>query len=167
MEYVVVHLMAFASAAFAGLAHLLVMRARPVPSRMMRMLALAFAAGFLGYVLACVATEAPVKAALAGAFLFGFLTLGYMELMFKTYRGFSHTLLTDVHRLGEVTVEDILREFAEGTGKEEMLARRLRTMEQAGLIRREEDRWTLLPSAERGAKFGVLFKNTFRLGKGG
>lgn len=167
MEYLASHASALATAAIAAMGHLLLMRASPDPKGMMRRLAYAFTCGFIAYVGVCFVRGIPLKAAVAGAFLFGFLTLGYMELMFKTYRGFSHTLLTDIYRMGEASLEEILREFAEGIGKNGMIGRRLNTMEKAGLIRREEGGWVIMTSACPAAKFGVSFKKIFFLGKGG
>ncbi|HVW66184.1 MAG TPA: hypothetical protein VHA78_00455 [Candidatus Peribacteraceae bacterium] len=99
--------------------------------------------------------------------LLGFLWLGYLEMMFKLYRGLSHTIVTDIERTQPVTLETIMRDFAQGTGAEEMLNRRLRAMQISGLIRIEHDRLILTGKGERAARMTSALKSFLKLGSCG
>ncbi len=104
---------------------------------------------------------------LFGLFLLGFLYLGYMEMMFKLYRGFSHTILTDVWRLEPVSPKHLADDFAEGTGLEEMLNRRIKGLITAGFITIRDNSIEL---TRKGRTFAVItsaFKSFLGLGPGG
>lgn len=104
---------------------------------------------------------------LSGLAILGFLWLGYMAAMFHLYRGFSHTLLTDVLRMGRPSFEQILSGFAEDTGKQGMLLRRIATMERGKLVLLRSDVLILTPRGKRSGKVGMLFKVMFNMGSGG
>lgn len=95
--------------------------------------------------------------------LLGFLCLGYLAIMFHLYRGFSNTLLTDIERLGDASVDDILAHFAEGSGADAMLHRRFDTMKAHHLI--QQDGRTLLLTAKgaRSARLALWYKHLFQL----
>jgi len=103
----------------------------------------------------------------SGLSVLGFLCLGYMEMMFKICRGFSHTLVTDIYRMQSATWQQVTSQFAEGVGMDEMLRRRIATMEEGGLFTVTGNIMKLTP---RGAVIGNLtlrFKSFLRLGAGG
>lgn len=104
---------------------------------------------------------------LFGIGLLGFSCLGYLAVMFHLYRGFSNTLLCDVARLRGATLDDVLRQFAEGVGAEEMLQRRLRTMIAYGLIEREGQTVRLTVKGTRSARQSQWYKRIVHLGSGG
>jgi CBS domain containing-hemolysin-like protein len=99
--------------------------------------------------------------------LLGFLWLGYLELMFKIYRGFSYTLLTDIARLEPVSEDTLTREFAEGTGIDGMLERRIQTLVAGNLLTREGNNLTLTAKGAKSARITTTYKAFLRLGRGG
>ena len=104
---------------------------------------------------------------LASLSLLLFLWLGYLELMFKLYRGFSYTLLTDIRRLQPVTTDRLSSEFAEGTGMDDMLHRRITTLTGGGFLVQEQDSLVLTPKGRRSASITIRFKSFLKLGCGG
>lgn len=105
--------------------------------------------------------------AVSGMATLGFLFLGYMEMMFKIYRGFSHTLVADVYRSGGMSWEDIVSNFAEGIGMEEMFRRRIATMEEGNIVVVEGTSLRLTPRGKFFGAGGLLFKKFLKLGAGG
>jgi len=104
---------------------------------------------------------------LSGLAIQGFLWLGYMEVIFQLYRGFSHTIVTDITRSGPVSLADIRSGFAEGIGENGMLQRRLSTMHRGGLIEIRDDLLTLTPRGRRTGVIAIFFNAFLKIGSGG
>lgn len=152
------------------LLHLVIIRSRGIPERNIVLLPLCFLCSFalcLALIALFTDAETIVTSATFAFSLLAFLCLGYLEMMFKICRGFSHTLITDVARHPGITADGLHERFADGAGMEEMLERRLGTMEGAGLILRDDGRLTLTRKGWTSGRFGLHFKHFLQLGDGG
>ena len=169
------YLLAFCSTVIAGmcvpLVHIPVMRIVRDPGKALLWMFFAFAASIAAWfgVFWILKGGRPlfVMEVLSGMSSLGFLFLGYMEMMFKIYRGFSHTLVADVYRGGGMTWAEILANFAEGIGMEEMFRRRIATMEEGNIIVIDGSSLRLTPRGKVFGKGGLLFKALLKLGDGG
>lgn len=159
------------SAALIPLLHVSIMRVRQRPQETLAWMAGCFLASFIVWNILFLWWEQEevlqANAFLAGYALLGFLWFGYLEMMFKFYRGLSYTLLTDVERLQPATVDMIMRDFADGAGADEMLQRRLNKMQMTGLIRLNGNTVTLTSRGKNTARMTSALKSLLMLGKCG
>ncbi len=146
--------------------HIPIMRLRKRNGETFMWMALSFSVSLCVW-LAISTTIPSEEYVLTSLALLGFLWLGYLELMFKIYRGFSYTLLTDIGKLQPVTTDRLSDEFAGGTGMNGMLHRRIATLVSSSLLRRENDTLILTSKGRRGALITATYKSFLKLGLGG
>ena len=108
-----------------------------------------------------------IHSIISGAAALLCLWLLYAELMFKLYRGFSHTLLTDIVRLAPASADDLMRDYAEGTRADGMMKRRMNVLVASGMITQVGNHLSLTPKGRRSAHMTSSFKSMLRLGRGG
>jgi hypothetical protein len=131
----------------------------------------AYAAYLVGWLLAAwlwfgAGLSLPLCVAGLAACVFG--CLAYMQVYSQICRGFSLRIMVDIDRCGELPMEGILEEYADGRGAQWLLDKRIDTMCGAGLVRREGDRIVLASERARTlGRIGILFKQIVKPAQGG
>lgn len=153
------------SAALIPIVHISILRYVRRPERTMHFMLLSFACAFVLWSISVIG--APLHVLIAGGALLLFLCMGYMEILFKLYRGFSYTILTDLHVSPDRDAEAIMAGFAEGVGSIGMRDRRIETMVRHHMIRRSGDMLTLTRKGTYVAHYARWYKHILHLGHGG
>ncbi len=100
--------------------------------------------------------------------LAGFLFLVYAEAYSMLCRGFSLRLVVDVHVRGNLTFEELLRDYAGGRGASWLMGKRLQGLERAGLVHLDAATVSIRTAKGRWAgRLGAWMKRVLRMGSGG
>ena len=105
---------------------------------------------------------------LASVSLMIFFSLGYMEFFSMICRGFSLRIMTDIYLKKSITKESLITNYADGKGIAWMLKKRLRCIEQLGLINFDGKNLCLVyPKGYICAYVTIFLKKLLNLKKGG
>ena len=103
---------------------------------------------------------------LGGAYMIGFLSLGYAEFFSMISRGFSLHILTDVYRAPGRTLGQILNEYS-GKGARWMMEKRIPTLVSMQMLGKKDGALFLKGRGAIVGHIGILVKNILKLGGGG
>jgi hypothetical protein len=127
-----------------------------------------FASFFANFAAWFVLASGPLVDRIAGGSLLAFFCLGYMEFFSMVARGFSLSIIRAIDSHENVNFRRTLELYADGRGIGWLFQKRIDGLKMVGFIAATPTEIQLV--SEVGARFGQfcnLFKQTFKMGKGG
>lgn len=127
-----------------------------------------YIAAWMGAAVALWGTELALPPVIAGCSTAGFICLAYMQVFSQVCRGFSLRLLVDIDRMGALDIPGVMREYSDGLGVDWLMEKRIRVLEDVGLLAHDADTLTLVrPWGFWVGLMGIWIKRILKPGQGG
>lgn len=161
--------LALACGATLPFLHFVLVRVFKSPDNKVRLMFVSFTlASLIGLVAYFSLLTFHVKGLLTAIFVLGFFCLGYMEAFSMICRGFSLTIMVDLHRKPDMDIDQILEQYGNGKGVDWLMTKRLEGLYSLGMIKKNHQTLELLtPRGYLVGRLGLIFKKVLRLQEGG